>query len=127
MAKRGKCLMCLLFFFCSAAFAERHEGDEVELVGMCVGRFQGLKDAFTLQGGSSMMVEDIRSYSFAELQAMVEKKNCPWELVPPWLDANDLRPLLRDYVAPAELKKAKPAISIPSGLFGEGQSKDFTA
>jgi hypothetical protein len=110
------------FVFCSLRVAERHERDEEELVPLCVGRFAGLKGAFTLQGGASMMVLDIRSYSAAELQDLVQKKGGIWELVPAWLDENDLRSLLRDYQDPAEVKKVKVA-PIPSGVFGEGQSK----
>ena len=88
---------------------------------LCVGEYGGLKGAFTLQGEASMRVKHIRSYSVAELQELVKKKEGAWELVPAWLDANDLRPLLRDYQNPADLKKVKVTPVVPPGVFAEGQ------
>lgn len=93
--------------------AERPERDEQELVPLCVGEYESLMDAFTLQGGASMRVKHIRSYSVAELQDLVQKKGGIWELVPAWLDANDLRSLLRDYQDPAAVKKPKVLINVP--------------
>ena len=71
-----------------------------------------------------MTVLDIRSFSVAELQDEVEKRGGERIIVPAWVDQNDLRPLLRDYVDPAEVKKSR-VTSIPSGVFGEGQGKFF--
>jgi hypothetical protein len=70
-----------------------------------------------LQGGKSMCVKHIRSYSVAALQDLVQKDGGDWKLVPVWLDANDLRPLLRDYQDPTEVKKSKLADS--GGLFSQ--------
>jgi hypothetical protein len=62
-----------------------------------------------------MCVKHIRSYSVAELQEEVERRGGERIVVPAWLDANDLRPLLRDYQDPAEVKKSKLADG--GGLF----------
>ena len=99
--------------------------DEEELVPLCVGDYGSLKGAFTLQGGASMRVKHIRSYSAAELKRHVMDHNGPDGLVPAWLDENNLRPLLRDYLDPTEVKRPKGA-SIPSGVFGEEQSKSVS-
>jgi hypothetical protein len=97
--------------------------DEDELVGLCEGRFASLKEAFTLVGGVSMVAGDLRSYSLEELVKLVKEKSGPWELLPPWLDANNLRRLLRDYESPAVAKKAKVAEVIPPVVFGADQGK----
>lgn len=112
-----------MWLFLHLAFAERPDRDDEELVPLCVDRFAGLKDSFTLQGGASMKVSDIRSFSLGDLQDLVSREKGDWKLVPAWLDANNLRPLLRNYLDPAEVKKSKVA-SIPSGVFGEGQSNN---
>ena len=78
MAKRGEYCERLACFY-SPCVAERHDRDEEELVPLCVGEYEGLKDAFMLQGGASMRVKHIRSYSVAELQEHVQG----WE----WLEA----------------------------------------
>jgi hypothetical protein len=97
--------------------------DEDELVGLCEGRFGGLKKAFALGSGGSMVAGDLRSYSLEELKDEVKKEGGEWKLVPPWLDANNLRPLLRDYESPAVTKKAKVAESIPPVVFRADQGK----
>lgn len=72
-----------------------------------------------------MTVSDIRSYSVAELQEEVERRGGERIIVPAWLDANHLRPLLRDYQDPAEVKKPKLADS--GGLFSRClQLREFT-
>ena len=45
------------------------------------------------------------------------KDGSGWKLVPAWLDANNLRPLLRDYLDATEVKKSKLADS--GGLFSQ--------
>jgi hypothetical protein len=115
--------LCLIHScFYSLCVAERHDRDEEELVPLCDGEYESLKGAFMLQGGVSMRVKHIRSFSVAELQDLVKTEGGDWKLVPAWLDQNELRPLLRDFVDPVEVKKPRVAL-IPSGVFGEGQSK----
>ena len=115
--------MCLIHScFYSLCVAERHDRDEEELVPLCDGEYESLKGAFMLQGGVSMRVKHIRSFSVAELQDLVKTEGGDWKLVPAWLDQNELRPLLRDFVDPVEVKKPRVAL-IPSEVFGEGQSK----
>jgi hypothetical protein len=53
----------------------------------------------------------------------VEKRGGERLLVLPWLDANNLHPLLRDYETPAGTKKAKKAESIPPVVFRADQGK----
>ena len=102
---------------------DREVDNEDELVGLCEGEYGGLKAAFTLGGGASMRVKHLRSYSLEELVKLVKEKSGPWELLPPWLDANNLRCLLRDYKSPAVTKKAKVAESIPPVVFRADQGK----
>ena len=93
--------------------------DEDELVGLCEGEYVGLKAAFTLGGGTSMRVKHMRSYTEDRLLDEVEKRGGERLLVLPWLDAYNLRPLLRE--SPAVTKKAKVAEVIPPVVFGADQ------
>ena len=102
---------------------DRKVDNEDELVRLCEGEYGGLKTAFSLGGGVSMRVKHLRSYTEASLKELVREKSGPWELLPPWLDANNLRPLLRDYESPAVTKKAKAAESIPPVVFRADQGK----
>ena len=104
---------------------EREVDDERELVGLCEGEYVGLKAAFTLGGGASMRVKHLRSYSLEELKKLVREKSGPWEFLPPWLDAVDLRRLLRDDQSPAVAKKAKVAGTILPVVFGADQGGPF--
>ena len=88
--------------------------DDYELVAMCTGRFGSLRDAFKLVDGSSMLVTDLRSFTEASLNNLVEKKGGTWELVAPWLDANKLRPLLRDAQASNKsVRMGVPLMELP--------------
>jgi hypothetical protein len=48
-----------------------------DLVSLCEGEFVVLKAAFSLQGGASMKVSDLRSYTSSELMDHVMKHNGP--------------------------------------------------
>ena len=104
---------------------DREVDDEDELVGLCEGEYVGLKAAFALGSGASMRVKHLRSLSLEELKVEVEKRGGDRILVPPWLDANNLRRLLRDYESPAVMKKAKAAESIPPVVFRADQGKSW--
>ena len=121
--KRGKLVAGLRGRGAHESLLDREVDDEDELVGLCEGEFVDLKAAFTLGGGASMRVKHLRSYSLEELVKLVKEKSGPWELLPPWLDANNLRRLLRDYESPAVTKKAKVAESIPPVVFRADQGK----
>jgi hypothetical protein len=96
---------------------DREVKDDDDLVFRCEGEFVGLRAAFALQGGASMKVSDLRSYTSSELMDHVMKHNGPDGLVLPWLDATNLRRVLRDYQSPTILKKAKEdSSSSPPGL-----------
>jgi hypothetical protein len=62
---------------------------------LCTGRFAKLGLAFTDADGDSMTVADLQSYTEETLKEHVLLHKGPDGLVPPWLDANSLRPLLR--------------------------------
>jgi hypothetical protein len=66
--------------------------DDDELVALCVDEFQGLKKTFEQSG---LRVKHLRSYSEESLIRYVRSHGGPDGLVPPWLDANNLRSLLR--------------------------------
>ena len=104
---------------------DREVDDEDELVGLCEGEYVGLKAAFTLSGGASMRVKHLRSLSLEELKVEVENRGGDRILVPSWLDASNLRCLLRDYKSPAVAKKAKVAESIPPVVFRADQGKSW--
>jgi hypothetical protein len=95
--------------------------DDDELVRLCEGEFSELAGAFKLGSGASMRVKHLRSYTEGTLKELVQEKKCAWELLPSWLDANNLRVLLRDYQSPSMVKKLKVAQSIPPLVFGENQ------
>ncbi len=88
-------------------------GNEQELVALCKDDYVGLKAAFTLGEGASMRVKHLRSYTEGTLKELVKDKSGPWELLPPWLDANNLRHRLRDYQDPDIFKKAKTVVDLP--------------
>ena len=121
--KRGKLVAGLRGRGAHESLLDREVDDEDELVGLCEGRFAGLKKAFTLAGGASMLVGDLRSYTEDALKELVKEKTGPWELLPPWLDTVDLRRLLRDSQSPAVAKKAKVAEMIPPVVFRADQGK----
>ena len=121
--KRGKLVAGLRGRGAHESLLDREVDDEDELVGLCEGRFAGLKKAFTLAGGASMLVRDLRSYTEDRLLDEVEKRGGERPRVLPWLDATNLRTLLRDYESPAVTKKAKVAESIPPVVFRADQGK----
>jgi hypothetical protein len=80
--------------------------EETKLVELCVGRHELLQGAFTLPGGVSMIVDDLKGYTMEELMAFVKRESGPHGLVPGWLEENQLWRFLRGYVSPIT-KKAK--------------------
>jgi hypothetical protein len=69
--------------------------DDDELVALCVDEYEDLTPAFKLGNGTSMRIKHLRSYTEASLKAHVMSHGGPDGLVPPWLDSNNLRRLLR--------------------------------
>lgn len=121
--KRGKLAAGLRGRGAHESLLDREADGEDELVGLCVGEYVGLKAAFTLVGGASMRVKHLWSYTEDRLLDEVEKRGGERLLVLPWLDAYNLRPLLRDYESPAMVKKAKVAEVIPPVVFRADQGK----
>ena len=64
-----------------------------------------------------------RQCVWEDVLSAVEKNGQNPLLALAWLDANNLRSLLRDSEGLASVKKAKVSTAIPSMVFGEGQSK----
>ena len=75
--------------------------EETKLVELCAGRHDGLKGAFTLPSGASMVVSDLKGFTKEELMAEVERQKGPRMLVPAWLVEHGLK----GYLTPT--KKAK--------------------
>jgi hypothetical protein len=68
---------------------------ETALTALCTGGFAKLARAFTDADGDSMTVAHLQGFTEATLMSFVERKGSSDGLVPSWLDANNLRPLLR--------------------------------
>ena len=66
-----------------------------------------------------MTVADLQSYTEETLMGEVERKGVERMLVPPWLDANSLRPLLR-VVEQASLATATGPQLLPLGDLAGG-------
>ena len=121
--KRGEWCFFESFLLLTPLCIGRGVHDDDELVDLCVDECEGLRPAFELSSGTSMRAKHLRSYTEASLKAHVMSHGGPDGLVPPWLDCNNLFPLLRDSEGLASVKKAKVSTAIPSMVFGEGQSK----
>jgi hypothetical protein len=81
--------------------AEREVPDgDTQLVPLCTDDYAGLAKAF-----GSLRVKHLKSYTLEELMALVKGEGGPHGLVPPWLDHNNLRSLLRDHQSPAAKRR----------------------
>ena len=61
-----------------------------------------------------MLITDLRSYTEETLKKHVKEEGGPHGLVPPWLDANNLRPLLRDAQASNKsVRMGVPLMELP--------------
>jgi hypothetical protein len=89
--------------------------EETKLVELCHGRHELLQGAFTLPGGESMIVGDLKGKDEAGWEAFVAGKGGPDGLVSGWLKEKGLRRFLDGYMSPTITKKAKSGDDSGSG------------